>query len=198
MSKNNPKKAARQRRRSRQKQLVEAGRQAEDLVSTYKQQAAEAVALAGRLEAEVAKARQDLGEATSLLADTNKALNANATILDGLRAELDIAAQQVRMTEAERDAMAADLSKFKKELEIARAADIDTKSLRARLQHKSEEIEDLKARLRDAVAALRRATSVHGFDHTKREEAQVENREEGTGGRGVVDVPNASPGNLSE
>ena len=168
MSKNNPKKAARQRRRSRQKQLVEAGRQAEDLVSTYKQQAAEAVALAGgRLEAEVVKARQDLGEATSLLADTNKALNANATILDGLRAELDIAAQQVRMTEAERDAMEADLAKARKDLEIARTADIDTKSLRARLQHKSEEIEDLKARLRDAISSLRRATAVHGFDRTK-------------------------------
>ena len=167
MSKNNPKKAARQRRRAHQKQLVEAGRQAEDLVSTYKQQAAEAVALAGRLEAEVAKARQDLGEATSLLADTNKALNANATILDGLRAELDIAAQQVRMTEAERDAMAADLAKARKDLEIARTADIDTKSLRARLQHKSEEIEDLKARLRDAISSLRRATAVHGFDRTK-------------------------------
>ena len=198
MSKNNPKKAARHRRRDRQKQLVEAGRQAEDLVSTYKQQAAEAVARAGRLEAEAAKARQDLGEATSLLAETNKALNANATILDGLRAELDIAAQQVRMTEAERDAMAADLSKFKKVLEIARAADIDTKSLRARLQHKSEEIENLKARLRDAVAALRRATSVHGFDHTKREEVREDGREEGTGGRGVIDVPNASPGSPSE
>ena len=198
MSKNNPKKAARQRRRAHQKQLVEAGRQAEDLVSTYKQQAAEAVARAGRLEAEAAKARQDLGESTTLLADTNKALNANATILDGLRGELDMAAQQVRMTETERDAMSADLVKARKELEIARAADIDTKSLRARLQHKSEEIEDLKARLRDAISSLRREASVYGFDRSKKEEVRVEGRVEGTGGRGVIDVPNASTVNPSD
>jgi len=194
MSKNNPKKAARQRRRAHQKQLVEAGRQAEDLVSTYRQQAAEAVARAGRLEAEVAKSRQDLGEATTLLADTNKALNANATILDGLRGELDIAAQQVRMTEAERDAMAADLVKSRKDLEIARAADIDAKSLRTRLQHKSEEIEDLKCRLRDALESLRRATSGLAIDRTKKMEGSTERM----GGREVIDVPNSGLGSSSE
>ena len=155
MSKNNPKKAARRRRREHQKQLVEAGRQAEDQVATHRQQVTEATGRADRLEAEAAKSRQELGEVTTLLAETNKSLNANATILDGLRGELDMAAQQVRMTETERDAMAADLVKARKELEIARAADIDTKSLRARLQHKSEEIEDLKSRLRDAVGKLR-------------------------------------------
>ena len=182
MSKNNPKKAARQRRRSRQRQLVEAGRQAEDLVATYRQQAVEAVERAGRLEAEAAKARQESGEATALLAETNKAMDANATILEGLRAELDLAAQQVKVSESERDAMAADLAKARKELEIARAADIDTKSLRSRLQRKSEEIDGLKARLRDAVASLRRATSVHGFDHTEEGEVRVDGREEGAGG----------------
>ena len=168
MSKNHSQKAARQRRRIRQKQLVEAGRQAGDLVSQCKQQAAEAVTRAGLLEVEVAKSRQDLGEAATLLAETNKALNANAVILDGLRQELDLAAQQVRMAETERKAMSADLAKARKELESLKAADIDTKSLRTRLQHKSEEIEELKAKLRDAQEARRQASPGLVFDHTKR------------------------------
>ena len=168
MSKNNAQKAARQRRRAHQRQLVVVGRQAVDLVSQYKQQAAEAVARAGLLEAEVARARQDLGEATTLLSETNKALNANATILDGLRQELDIASQHVRMAEAERDAMSGDLAKARRELEAAKAADIDTKSLRSRLQHKSEEIEDLRALLREAQEARRQAASGLVIDRTKK------------------------------
>jgi len=107
MSKTNGQKAARQRRRTRQRQLVEAGRQAEDLVSQHRQQAAEAAGRVQRLEEENAKLRHDQGEATSLLAESNKALNSNITILEGLRTELDVAAQQVRMAEAERDAMSA-------------------------------------------------------------------------------------------
>ena len=174
MSKNNAQKAARQRRRTRRKQLVEAGRQAGDQVSMYRQQAAEAVARAGRLEAEIARARQDLGEATTLLSETNKALNANASILDGLRQELDIASQQVRMAEAERDAMSGDLAKARRELEAAKAADIDTKSLRSRLQHKSEEIEDLRSLLREAQEARRQAASGLVIDRTKKSGAGVD------------------------
>jgi peptidoglycan hydrolase CwlO-like protein len=58
MSKNNTQKAARQRRRARQKHLVESGRQAEDLVATYKQLATEATSRVGRLEIEMAEARK--------------------------------------------------------------------------------------------------------------------------------------------
>jgi chromosome segregation ATPase len=148
MSKTNVQKAARQRRRTRQKQLVEAGRQAADLASQHRQQAAEAAIRIQRLEGENAQLRHDHGETTSLLAESNKALNSNITILEGLRTELDMAAQQVKMAEAERDAMSRDLSQARHELAVARAADIDTRSLRTRLQHKTEEIEELKAKLR--------------------------------------------------
>jgi predicted RNase H-like nuclease (RuvC/YqgF family) len=168
MGKDSTQKAARQRRRVRQRQLVEAGRQSVDLVSQCKHQVEEAVARAGRLGAEVAKARQDLGEATSLLAEANKALGANATILDGLRQELDLAAQQVKMAEAERDAMSRDLAAARRELEIMKAADIDAKSLRARLQHKSGEIEELKAKLREAQEVRRQASPGLVFDRSKK------------------------------
>lgn len=150
MSKSTTQKAARKRRRTRQKQLVEAGRQAGDLAGQCRQQAAEAASRAQRLEEENAKLRHDHGETTSLLAESNKALNSNITILEGLRTELDVAAQQVKMAEAERDAMSRDLSQARKELEAMRAADIDTRSLRTRLQHKTDEIENLKARLRES------------------------------------------------
>ena len=150
MSKNTVQKAARQRRRIRQKQLVEAGRQAEDLVSQHRQQAAEAVGRVQRREEENAKLRHDQGESTSLLAESNKALSSNTTILEGLRTELDVAAQQVRAAESERDAMARDLTQARRELEASKAADIDSRSLRVRLQHKTEEIEDLKTKLRES------------------------------------------------
>jgi len=168
MSKTNGQKAARQRRRTRQRQLVEAGRQAEDLVSQHRQQAAEAAGRVQRLEEENAKLRHDQGEATSLLAESNKALNSNITILEGLRTELDVAAQQVRMAEAERDAMSRDLSQARRELEIARAADIDSKSLRVRLQHKSDEIEDLKAKLRASEERHRSSPGALVLDNDRR------------------------------
>jgi len=150
MSKNTVQKAARQRRRIRQKQLVEAGRQAEDLVSQHRQQAAEAVGRVDRLEMEIVQLKHELGESTGRLAEANKSLASNNTILDGLRAELDTAAQQVKTVESERDAMARDLTQARRELEVSKAADIDSRSLRVRLQHKTEEIEDLKARLRES------------------------------------------------
>lgn len=150
MSKSTSQKAARQRRRARQKQLVEAGRQAGDLVGQHRQQAAEAESRAQRLEGENARLRHEHGETALLLAESNKALNSNITIFEGLRAELGTAAQQVKISEAERDAMFRDLSQVRRELDAARAADIDTKSLRTRLQHKTEEIEDLKAKLRES------------------------------------------------
>ena len=150
MSKNNTQKAARRRRRSRQKQLVEAGRQAETISSQSRQQAAEAAGRAERLEIEVVKLRHDLGESTALLAETNKAQESNTTILEGLRIELDMAALQIKTVEAERDALARELGSVREELEAAKAADSDARSLRTRLQHKTGEIDDLKAKLRES------------------------------------------------
>jgi len=64
MGKDSTQKAARQRRRDRQKKLVEVGRQAEDLVSKHRQQATEAMVRVERLEAELAEAWKALGDAT--------------------------------------------------------------------------------------------------------------------------------------
>ena len=170
MSKDNSQKAARQRRRTRQKQLVEAGRQAEDQVSAYRQQATEAIERAGRLEAEVAKSRQDLGDATNRAAELDGTLRAKAMILEGLRGELELAAQVVDSTRVERDDLSHSLEKARKELAEARAADSDVRSLRDRLRKKSEEIDELKDQLRDAKDGLRRATSGLVVDRTKKPE----------------------------
>ena len=170
MSKNNSKKAARQLRRTRQKHLVEAGRQAEDQVAAYRQQAMEAIERAGRLEADAAKSRQDLGDATNRAAELDIALKANATILEGLRGELELAAQVMDSARSERDAMSRELAVVRKELEEARAADSDARSLWNRLRKKSEEIDELKAQLRDAKDGLRRATSGLVVDRTKKSE----------------------------
>ena len=194
MSKNNTQKAARQRRRSRQKHLVEAGRQAEDLVSTYKLQATEAVARAGRLEAEAAKARQDFGDVSNQASEAARSLRANTTILEGLRGELELAAQVVDSTRAERDDLSQSLERARKELVEARAADSDARSLRDRLRKKSEEIDELKAQLREAKDAHRRVTAGYVVDRTKKPNDVVE----GATGRGVIDMPNSSPGSSSE
>ena len=174
MSKNNTQKAARQRRRSRQKHLVEAGRQAEDLVSTYKLQATEAVARAGRLEAEAAKARQDFGDVSNQASEAARSLRANTTILEGLRGELELAAQVVDSTRAERDDLSQSLERARKELVEARAADSDARSLRDRLRKKSEEIDELKAQLREAKDAHRRVTAGYVVDRTKKPNDVVE------------------------
>ena len=194
MSKNNSQKAARQRRRTRQKHLVEAGRQAEDQVAAHRQQATEAVDRAGRLEAEVAKSRQDLGDATNRAAELDSALKANATILEGLRGELELAAQVVDSARSERDAMSRELAVTRKELAEARAADSDARSLRDRLRKKSEEIDELKAQLRDAKDGLRRAASGLMVGRTKK----LDDVAEGATGREAIDVPNSSPGSSSE
>ena len=175
-NKNNSKNAARQRRRAHQKQLVASGRQAEDLVSAHRQQAADAVARAARLEAEAAEARKALGAVTNQWVEADRELKSKTLMLEGMRGELELAARVVDSVR---------LVNVRRELEIARAADIDAKSLRFRLQRKSEEIESLKSRLREAQAALAdfiRANSVRGFDHAKEEGIQVKDRGEGMGG----------------
>ena len=81
MGKDSTQKAARQRRRDRQKKLVEVGRQAEDLVSKHRQQATEAMVRVERLEAELAEAWKALGDATNREAAAGKDLRATSKIL---------------------------------------------------------------------------------------------------------------------
>lgn len=165
MSKNTAQKAARRRRRIRQRQLVEAGKQAEDLVSQHQQQATEAVGRVDRLELEIVQLKHELGESTGRLAEVNKSLASNNTILDGLRAELDAAAQQLKAVETERDAMARDLTQARRELEAARTVNLDSRSLRTRLQHKTEEIEDLKTKLRESEERHRSSSGALVLDN---------------------------------
>lgn len=185
MSKNNSQKAARQRRRTRQKQLVEAGRQAEDQVSSYKQQAMEAMARADRLEAEVSEARRLLGEATNQAAESSRELQSTRLVLEGMRGELEMAAQVVDSARAERDAMSQSLTQVQRELAEAREADSDARSLRDRLRKKSEEIDGLKAQVREAREDLHhlcQATSGRVFDRSKKPEGGDAGAAGGQGG----------------
>ena len=133
-------KLARKRRKERQRSLMEAGKKAVDTVGVAGRQATEAAERAARLEAEAAETRSALGVATSDLAAVRQALEVKTTLLGGLEDELKQASGMV-------DEM-SNLARKSRELDEARAADSDARSLRNRLKAKSDEIIKLADQIR--------------------------------------------------
>ena len=141
-------KLARKRRKERQRSLMEAGKKAVDTVGVDGRQANEAAERAARLEAEAAETRSALGVATSDLAAVRQALEVKTTLLGGLEDELKQASGMVDEMKAEVEASKSNLARKSRELDEARAADSDARSLRNRLKAKSDEIIKLADQIR--------------------------------------------------
>ena len=141
-------KLARKRRTERQRSRMEAGKKAVDTVGVAGRQATEAAERAARLEAEAAETRSALGVATSDLAAVRQALEVKTTLLGGLEDELKQASGMVDEMKAEVEASKSNLARKSRELDEARAADSDARSLRNRLKAKSDEIIKLADQIR--------------------------------------------------
>jgi chromosome segregation ATPase len=160
-------KAACARRKAHRKSLLEAGRQSTNLVSFAERQAIEAAGRSAQLEGELYKARQELGTITTELGEARQAKALAETVLDGLRGELAAASETVASLEAERDELSGKLAATSKELDAIKEVDVDTRSLRTRLQRKSEEIEELKRKLQESEDARRAAKHGISYDVAK-------------------------------
>lgn len=154
MNKSNTQKAARQRRKARNKAFVEAGKKAVDTVTSAQRQALEAVERASRMEMELAVARTSLGRATDELSEARREMEVKGVLLSGLEDELKQASTITQSLEAERDALCKEMGEIRKELEAVKMADSDARSLRSRLRSKSEEIVRLAAQFRSAKSFL--------------------------------------------
>lgn len=157
-------KAARRRRKDRQRTLMETGKKAEDLVLAAGRQAQETAGKLAKLEAEVDSARRELGLATAELAAVRRELAARITLLAGLEDELKAASETVKIMEAGKDEVVRQLGKVRGELIDLKQTDRDTKSLRSRLQRKSEEIIKLGAKVRELRAFLDEKRLLNAFD----------------------------------
>lgn len=154
MSKSNTQKAARQRRKARNKAFVEAGKKAVDIVASSQHQALEAVERTSKMEMELAMARTDLGRVTDELSEARREMEVKAVLLSGLEDELREVSSIIRSLETERDALRKEMGEIRKELEAVKTADSDARSLRNRLRSKSEEIVRLAAQFRSAKSFL--------------------------------------------
>ena len=157
-------KVARKRRKDRQRALMETGKKAEDLVSAAGKQAQETAAKLAASEAEVVSAHRELGLATTELAASRRELAVKITLLAGLEDELKTASEMVKTMEAERDEATKQLGKVRGELIDLKQTDRDTKSLRNRLQRKSDEIIGLGAKVRGLRAFLDEHRLLKSFD----------------------------------
>ena len=171
MNKENQK-AARKRRKDRQRQLIKTGKEAKDLVSSAERQVQEIAGKLVKSEAEVILAHKKLGLATAELAEQRRELKegveklaVNIALLAGLKDELNAANEMIKTMEAGRDEAAKQLGTMKdeaakqlgtmkSELIDLKQTDRDTKSLRSRLQRKSNEIVGLGTQVRELRAFL--------------------------------------------
>lgn len=156
-------KLARKRRKERQRSLMEAGKKAVDTVGVAGRQATEAAERAARLEAEAAETRSALGVATSNLAAVRQALEVKTTLLGGLEDELKQASGMVDEMKAEVEASKSNLARKSRELDEARAADSDARSLRNRLKAKSDEIIKLADQVRRLKAFLDKHNLINAY-----------------------------------
>jgi hypothetical protein len=150
----NTQKIARQRRKARQKSLMEAGKKAADVVGSAQRQVLEAVARTSKMEMELGVARTSLGLVTDDLGKTRKELEVKEVLLGGLESELKEASATVVSLETERDAVQKELETVRKELDDLKQADSDARSLRNRLRSKSDEIVRLASQFRSAKSFL--------------------------------------------
>ena len=157
-------KAARRRRKDRQRTLMETGKKAEDLVSAAGRQAQETAGKLAKSEAEVDSARRELGLATTELSAARRELAVKITLLAGLEDELKAASETVKIMEAGKGEAVRQLGKVRAELTDLKQADMDVKSLRSRFHHKSEEIIKLGAKVREMRSFLDEHRLLNVFD----------------------------------
>jgi len=160
----NAQKAARRRRKDRQRQLMEVGKKASDVVAKAEQQVQVTGSRLAQLEAEVVSAHKDLGIATDELALARVELQTKIVLLGGLEDELKTASETVRSLETERDEIKKQLRAACTELDAVKKADSDTKSLRNRLQRKSEEIVQMGTKVREMRSFLDAKRLLKTFD----------------------------------
>ena len=147
-------KEAKKRRKEKAREFRELGKQAASQLAIAESSLEASEAAKELLRKEAAGLRSEHGRATSELSEIRRERDSLTVLLDGLRVELTEADAIVKALEKDKEMLTGRVAALERELEAAKLADSDARSLRTRLATKSREIDDLRAKLNRAEAAL--------------------------------------------
>ena len=152
--KSSTQKEAKKRRKERAKELRDLGRQAATQLASAEMKVESAGVMKELLRKEAAGLRAEYGRVTTELSEVRRENESLTVLLDGLRIELSEADSVVKSLEREKETLTNRVVALERELEAAKLADSDARSLRTRLATKSREIDDLRSKLNRSEARV--------------------------------------------